>query len=158
MARRTRGGYRMTPKRRAALKKAQTASARKRRGLSKKAKVGIGAGVAILAGGVAFHASGRRVSVKRSDNVSRVTGGNLGNGLRNASISGFTVGYGRRRAIVSLGKPAVMGSKVGPSRMMKVDKDAIPFHSLKGSKSWPAVGAKQARKQNKRLRREGMLE
>ena len=52
-----RSRYRMSPKRRAALRKAQLASARKRkgRGISRKKKAGIGVGVGVLAAGVAYH-------------------------------------------------------------------------------------------------------
>ena len=65
------GQYKMTPKRRAALKKAQIASARKRKGMSTKSKVGIGVGVtstvalgAVLGTGIVRHRiSGSQLSV-----------------------------------------------------------------------------------------------
>lgn len=58
MARRRRGRYKMTPARRAALRKAQAASARKRRfqGIKNFARVGAQVGGTIAAGAILYHA------------------------------------------------------------------------------------------------------
>lgn len=60
---RARGAYRMTPKRRAALRKAQAASARKRRGRRTKIAAGVGIGVVLGAGVLRHKASGSSIKV-----------------------------------------------------------------------------------------------
>jgi hypothetical protein len=97
------GQYKMTPKRRAALRKAQMASARKRRGLSTRTKIGIGVGVTgtVAAGAV------------------------LGTGIVRHKISGsqldITIGRGRRGEMVPAKPIGGHGPKVthihrGPGR------------------------------------------
>lgn len=151
--------YRMTPKRRAALRKAQMASARKRRRLSGRQKVAIG--VATIAAGavIAHKATGSKLSISRKSNVSRVSGKHLGNGVSGSigRTSSLRVGHGSRATIVSYRFGSARKIVTGSRTRNAVDHDTIPFYNPKGSKSWPHMGAKQARKQNQGLRERGML-
>lgn len=128
MARRRRYGS-FTPARRAALKKAQAASARKRSRFGA-AKAHVGRNKARYAGlvGVA------------------VAGGVLGSRSRSH----------KPKKKASMGAPIQSMATTRPRA--KVDRDAIPLYNPKSSKSWPATNAKQARKRNKKLRKQGMIE
>lgn len=114
--------HRMTPKRRAALRKAQLASARKRH--SNRKRVAIGATLAIAGGVAAYYGSKRVMSVRRKQ----------GNQTAPPTVS-------HKQSLVS-----------------KIDHDSIPFYNPLSSKSWPHVPADKARKRNKKLRRQEMLE
>lgn len=219
-----RGYYRMTPKRKAALKKAQLVSAKKRSLNKKKVVAGVAA-AAIIGGAVARHKlSGSEFSVSLSkmnksnqrkhastrpfadvrthvgietfgsrfagspspsapDVTNRVIVANAG--VRN--VLGLSVEY-RHRPLNRRNIAAVRGTRVQqqvppqarPPR--KVDRDSIPMYynqgykidgvpvtsieelfgkkaseSKGGSRYFPSVGKKQARKQNKRLREKGLL-
>jgi len=83
--RRSRSRYRYTAKRRAALKRAQIISARKRKGkgLSTKKKVVIGAGVGVAGLVAAHHISGSSLSIKtRQNNISKVDGRQIVKGVK----------------------------------------------------------------------------
>lgn len=174
--------HRMTPRRRAALRKAQLASAKKRsRGLTKR-RVAAGIGVAAAIGTTAYlgsrkHStirrkqaavkalSGRRVTLTvttpmsgqySSSGVSRPGFGQLQihhpsrtRGLRISSIGGM-----------GISASTLTGSRT-PSRVPKIDKDAIPLYNPDNSKSWPGGhggGDKRNRKRNKKMRKQGLIE
>ena len=153
--------YRMTPKRRAALKKAQLASARKRRRLNRKQKVAIGVASVVAAGLIAHKASGSKLSISRSKNVSRLDGRNLGNGIRSPHFGKTTsilIGHGATKTSVSYRFGRDRGIVTGRRTRNAVDHDTIPFYNPGSSKSWPHVDPDKARKQNQKLRRLGMAE
>lgn len=167
-----RGAYRMTSARRVALRKAQMASARKRKRNTKIRNVAlVGAGVTAIAGAaVARHKlSGSTFSRKTYPNASIVTGQPQAPHIR------FTAGGGEvamsiiRRSNPSKRTryaythksliPALKAKTVAGHRTRSyVDKDAIPLYNPKNkSRSWPHVPEKIARKTNRRLREQGLL-
>ena len=209
--------HRMTPKRKAALRKAQLASARKRRssGVSKARRhisrnrgkyIAGAAAVAVVGGAVARHKlSGSQVQFMTGTNTSLVTGKRLGQGVR-TTRNGLTThvhagvrdrkysvrythnkllrfeggahddtrNWGLIAAAGSLGvkTPSHYGVVSRNARRVRpihlsdaeryrlvhnVDRDAIPLYNPKASKSWPHVGAPQARRINSKLREKGML-
>lgn len=122
MARRVRAGrYRMTPRRRAALRKAQLASARKRK-RNRRIAIGAGAGVGIaaLAGaGVTRHKmSGSQLSMQTGTNMSSITGKQLSGGVRGSysklgtgRTASVVVAKGTKKRIISYThKPLKLGS------------------------------------------------
>ena len=153
--------HRMTPKRRAALRKAQLASAKKRRRLNRKQKVAIGVASVVAAGLIAHKASGSKLSISRSKNISRLDGRNLGNGIRSPHFGKTTsilIGHGATRTNVSYRFGRDRGTVTGRRTRNAVDHDTIPFYNSQSSKSWPHVDPDKARKQNQKLRRLGMAE
>lgn len=188
MARRRRYGS-FTPARRAALKKAQLASARKRSRLGRvkqsisrnRGKIALGATLAV-AGGAASIYGGKRISTiqrkKKAFNqlngsvrltltpTSPMSGRYSGSpgiskggrgvlhfhhpsmtrGLRVSTIGGMSSGT------------AVLGGRSGSATRRPVDRDAIPLYKPGNSKSWPSVGEKQARRNNRKLRKKGLIE
>lgn len=184
MARRRRGGHRMTPKRRAALKKAQAASARKRKGMGRGKKVAIGLGIATVAAVSAHKLSGSQLSIRRrssmvSGQVKRTTvhaplqfnaaGFRTGGGTSTVvgvhkAPRGFMIG--RTGNTISAAAGGIIGSyRFGRARQVvtgsrarsAVDVDSIPVYKQKSQKGWPHVGADKAREQNSRLREAGMI-
>lgn len=179
MARRRRYGS-FTPARRAALKKAQMASARKRS--RNKKKIALGATLAVVGGAAAVY-GGKRISTQRrkqrafnelngavrltltptSPASGRYSGspgiskggrgvlhfhhGSMTRGLRVSTVGGMSTGTG-----------VLSGRSSAPRRRPTVDRDSIPLYKPGNSKSWPSVGAKQARKQNRKLRKKGLIE
>lgn len=218
-----RGYYRMTPKRKAALKKAQLVSAKKRSLNKKKVVAGVAA-AAVIGGVVARHKlSGSEFSVSLSrmnksnqrnqqstrpfadirthvgiesfgsrfagsmspsapDTTNRVIIADAG--VRN--VLGVSIGY-RHRPLTRRNIDVVRGRRVKQQTPPQgrpprpIDRDSIPMYypqgyqanrvpvtsiseifgkvteSKGGSRSFPSMGKKQARKQNKRLREEGLL-
>lgn len=188
MARRRRYGS-FTPARRAALKKAQLASARKRSRLGavkqsisrNRGKIALGATLAV-AGGAAGIYGGKRIStVRRKQRAMRELNGkyrvtltpmtpmsgrysgspgmsksgmgvlhfhhpSMTRGLRVSTVGGMSSGT------------AVLGGRSGSPSRRPVDRDAIPLYKPGNSKSWPSVGEKQARRNNRKLRKKGMIE
>jgi hypothetical protein len=166
-----RGGrrsHRMTPKRRAALRKAQLASARKRSRLagvgshiSRNRKAYITAGV--IGGAVLGHKlSGSELKIRKGSNIGFASGNRMPQGFRTTGgrreqtvhlgirDTRFSVGYRLGRQTQSI--------QTGPLRK-PIDRDAIPFYNPKAkTRGWPHVGAPQARKINDRLREKGMLQ
>lgn len=137
--------YRMTPRRRAALRKAQQASARNRRRFGTKTKIAAGI-LAAGAGAVAYHKiTGSSLSVHTSKIGSHVSAAGRRNGtfrIRSGTIgirhqSGgtrkdFVYTHGRIRSA----KSVVLGSQVERSR------SAIPKYNPNSKRSWPAVAFK----------------
>lgn len=216
-----RGYYRMTPKRKAALKKAQLVSAKKRSSNKKKIVAGVTA-AAVIGGVVARHKlSGSEFSVRlsrmnakpfnRNDQAKtrpigslRMRTGTEAYGSRFDALSpnaptvtnrvilaeagvrnlfGVSVGY-RHRPLTRRNIAAVRGNRqsgaINLARTPRpIDRDAIPqytpqgykvngvrvseivdgkYKEAKGGNSFfPNIGAKQARKQNRRLRKEGVI-
>lgn len=199
----SRGSYRSTPARKAALRKAQLASAQKRRG-HHRAKVGIAAtvGIATIAGlGVARHKysgsslkatshhslrngepeqvrmvapysfdvhgfrtgggatiSHKRVTTRAGANVSRQ--GNTFNLTARPLRGGkaLRVSYTH----VSL-RQAVAGKKTSSivetsKKREPIDRDSIPFYKESSSRSFPHLSEIASRRQNKGLRKAGMLQ
>lgn len=150
---RARGAYRMTAKRRAALRKAQMASARKRRGRAIKVAAGVGT-AAVLGAAVYRHkASGSSFSAAKRPNVSAVTGSPLPSGLRVGRAGKSVLGtYGRsgqryqiaynhkslgkaRRTVVGLHTPDMSTRRISaapvnagsiPSRVIKKHVSTLP--------------------------------
>lgn len=216
-----RGYYRMTPARRAALKKAQLVSAKKRSLNKKKIVAGVTA-AAIIGGTVARHKlSGSEFSIRlsrmnakpqlvkdrgrtrpvlearmhravepygsrfdaNSPSAPDVTNRHIiaNAGVRN--LFGISVDY-RHRPLTRRNIAIVRGSKTKdslptPRPPRKVDRDAIPYYNPQGYKvngvrvdrivdgtyveakggspRFPHMGAKAARRQNRRLRKEGVI-
>lgn len=173
-----RGNYRMTPRRRAALRKAQLASAKKRsRGISKK-KLAIGATLAFAGGAAAIYGGRKAGTIRRKQRAMRELNGKVtltistkapinGTGLYSGSGVSRT-GLGTMKVIHPSRKSAVIvttgnGSRVyigqkTRSKVKPIDRDSIPLYNPKVSKGWPHVPAKTARKQNRKLRKKGMIE
>lgn len=158
-----RGNYRYTPRRAAALKKAQLASARKRKGMGKKKlAIGVAGGLAAAIAGaaIAHKVSGSKLSVSHRNNTSRVDGRNLGNGIRGVTVgrhSSIVVGHGHRSTSVSYRFGRARATVTGSRTRNAVDHDSIPFYNPKANKNWPHVNIKDARKKNQKLREQGML-
>lgn len=167
------GAYRMTSSRRAALRKAQMASARKRKRNAKIRNVAlVGAGVTAIAGAVvARHKlSGSTLARKTYPNASIVTGKpqsphiRLTTGKREVGLSIIRKSdLSKRTRYVYTHKSLIStlkANKVAGIRTKSyVDKDAIPMYNPKTKfRSWPHVSAKMARETNRRLREQGMLE
>ena len=175
-----RGKYRMTPKRRAALRKAQLASAKKRsRGISKK-KLAVGATLALAGGAAAFY-GGKRIQTgirkQRAFNelngkvrltITRTTPRNTTglyseSGVRRTGPGALTVAHSSRRSGVRISSfgGVSMGTILGArtaSHVPQVDRDSIPLYNPEANKNWPHVDPKNARKKNRKLRKQGMLE
>ena len=127
-------GYRMTPKRRAALKRAQAISARKRRGKGR--------------GKLA--SANRRIT--RQKRVAVAIGALAGIGA--AAYLGS-----RHRSNRTIAKSVPQHRTTSLVRSSsKIDKDSIPLYNPKANKNWPHVGADVARKKNKKLRKRGLIE
>lgn len=155
------GPYRLTPARRGALKKAQLASARKRR-----RNIGIALGVsagALTAGGiVARHKlSGSTIQARTGTNTSSVTGKRLGSGFRSGPNS-VTGALGSRKVSLSYThKPLQYHSIFGQSTKSRVVvsgvNDNIPLYNPKTRRSWPHTDPAKSRRTNQRLRERGMI-
>ena len=178
MARRRRYGS-FTPARRAALKKAQLASARKRSRNRK--KIALGATLAVVGGAAAIYGGKRISTVRRKQHAMKQLNGavrltltpttpasgrysgspgisrggrgvlhfhapSMTRGLRISTIGGLSTGT------------SVLGGRGSSRPRPTVDRDSIPMYKPGNSKSWPSVGAKQARRNNRKLRKKGMLE
>ena len=162
---RARGAYRMTPKRRAALRKAQAASARKRRGRNRKIAVGVAAGVgvgAVLGAGVYRHkASGSSLGFRTFDQKAlvavsrRTTSSNTGapkrgiTGVEKTNRISFgtkltgsvEVSY-RHRTIAAnrkIQRQALQNAQatVMGRRTGKVNRAGIPKYNPDSKKNWP---------------------
>lgn len=166
-------GYRMTPARRSALRKAQLASARKRKGRGTAIRTHVGRNrgkyiggfvtIAGIGGAVGAHkASGSTLRVRKSRNVSSVTGKQLPGGIRRSG-GGRTVGViaaaSKTKVTMSYTFGRTTPAKVHVGRPAnKPDHDSIPLYNPKTErKGWPHVNPAQARKINQRLREKGML-
>lgn len=154
--------YRMTPKRRAALKKAQEASARRR---SRNKKIGIAAGIAV---GVGAAVAGHKLSgseLKIGLQPSK-TGKTLPRTIQRFQPGPRTAGLLVR---ASPGKRALrMEYRLGrkTAAMMNVEKryeppirdDSVPLYNQKTRvRGWPHIDADKARRTNRRLRKLGMI-
>jgi hypothetical protein len=145
-----RGRYRMTPKRKAALHKAQIASARKRKGHGKaKTAAAVVGGVALI-GGAAYarhRYSGSSFGVKTNSHLSAITGDVSGS--RPASLRMTRQGRNRTIAFQTakrgpLGKSKtysythvplrIGGSKAVAGR--KIDRGLIPKYNPMARESW----------------------
>ena len=177
MARRRRYGS-FTPARRAALKKAQIASARKRSRNRK--KIALGATLAVVGGAAAIYGGKRISTVRRKQRAISELNGKYRITLtptrptasdRYSGSPGISRGG---RGVLMMHHPSmtrglristVGGMSTGTSLSRgssrprpTVDRDSIPLYKPGNSKSWPSVSAKQARKTNRKLRKKGMIE
>ena len=179
MARRRRYGS-FTPARRAALKKAQLASARKRSRNRK--KIALGATLAVVGGAAAIYGGKRISTVRRKQHaMSQLNGkvrltltpttpmngsgrySGVGMSRGGPGVLHFHHGSGIRGLRVStIGGlstgTSVLGGRGSSRPRPTVDRDSIPMYKPGNSKSWPSVGAKQARRNNRKLRKKGMIE
>ncbi|AEL97923.1 hypothetical protein CL65_gp015 [Mycobacterium phage Patience] len=181
MARRRRYGS-FTPARRAALKKAQLASARKRRrGISKKKAV-IGATLALAGGAAAVYGSRKLQTVNRKQNAMKklsgtrvtltitkpISGRYSSSGISRSGLGVMRVHHGsltqglRISTIGGMGISAsTLTGKKTPSRVRKIDRDAIPFYDKNNSQSWPSKHGgtiANVRRVNRLKRKKGLLE
>lgn len=137
--------YRMTPRRRTALKKAQLASARKR---SRNKKIAVVAGVsAVVIAGVAAHKlSGSSLSISKKQNISVVTGKRLPNGanvtrLGNELHANIRRGGSRLHVSYRFGKAVVTGHRVNRSKHTEIG-DPLSHVSNEGKKYRQEISSK----------------
>ena len=165
-------GYRMTPKRRAALKRAQAISARKRRGkgrgklASANRRITRQKRVAVAIGALAGIGAAAYLGNKHRGRLTKGSGPSASKALAQSgnlkTVKRYKSPHVNHRAITKAVHGAMLERGITPrggfKRNYQVDRDSIPLYNSRANKNWPHVGADVARKKNKKLRKRGLIE